>query len=127
MTERTQVDWVRETHAGSRTLGVEVAVEDMRDRLWPGDVVFIDPDLPPQPGDIVLAELSEDHAVVLRKYRPRTRASIELAPLNEDYPTYTLDAEHPGRILGVMVEHRAYRRRPATASLPPGRKTSGAA
>ncbi len=47
MTERTQVDWVREMHAGSRTLGVSVAGEDMRDRFWPGDVVFIDPDLAP--------------------------------------------------------------------------------
>jgi SOS-response transcriptional repressor LexA len=134
LTERTQVDWIRMEQAGERTLGMVIEREDMRDDIWPGDVVFLDPDVSPQPGDYVLAQvedINEEHAAVFRKYRPRRRDSagvliVELAPLNDDYPTYVIDAEHSGRILGVMVEHRKYRRRGAAGlPAPELRKTGG--
>jgi SOS-response transcriptional repressor LexA len=134
LTERTQVDWIRMEHAGERTLGMIIERQDMHDEIWPGDVVFLDPDVSPQPGDYVLAqveEADEEHAAVFRKYRPRRRDSagvliVELAPLNDDYPTYVIDSAHPGRILGVMVEHRKYRRRGAVGlPLPERRRTGG--
>jgi SOS-response transcriptional repressor LexA len=132
ISERTQVDWIRMEHAGERTLGMVIEREDMRDEIWSGDVVFLDPDVNPQPGDYVLAQVehvNEDQTAVFRKYRPRRRDSagvliVELTPLNDDYPTYVIDSEHPGRLLGVMVEHRKYRRRGA-AGLPDLRKTAG--
>ena len=34
----------------------------------------------------------------------------ELRPLNPNYEILYLDRAHPGRIIGVMVEHRRYRR-----------------
>jgi SOS-response transcriptional repressor LexA len=133
LSERTPVDWIRMEHAGERTLGMIIEREDMRDEIWSGDVVFLDPDASPQPGDYVLAQVedvNEKHVAVLRKYRPRRRDSagqliVELAPLNDDYPTYMIDAEHPGRILGVMVEHRKYRRRGAVGLPAPQLRKTG--
>jgi len=56
VTERTEVDWVRMKRGGERVIGVIVEGEDMMDEVWPGDVVFLDPELEPQPGDYVLAK-----------------------------------------------------------------------
>jgi SOS-response transcriptional repressor LexA len=116
ITDKTQVEWVRLEHASDRTIGVVVEEEDMMDAIGPGDHVFLAPELEPQPGDYVLAKLDDEEKVVFRKYRPRQRDRggvliVELAPLNEDHPTYVIDSKRSGRILGVMVEHRKYRRR----------------
>lgn len=128
ITDRTQVEWVRLEQASDRAIGVVVEEEDMMDIIGPGDHVFLDPELEPQPGDYVLAELDDEKKVVFRKYRPRQRDRagvlvVELAPLNEDYPTYVIDSKHSGRVLGVMVEHRKYRRRNVAKPSVPEPKT----
>ncbi|MGH8654549.1 MAG: LexA family protein [Gammaproteobacteria bacterium] len=128
ITDRIQVEWVRLERASNRAIGVVVEDEDMMDAIGPGDHVFLDPELEPQPGDYVLAKLDGEKKVVFRKYRPRQRDRegvlvVELAPLNEDYPTYAIDSKHSGRILGVMVEHRKYRRRNVVRPSVPGPKT----
>ncbi len=79
-----------------------------------GDVVIIDPELAPTPGDFVVAKNGENEAT-FKKFRPRGlnehgEQVIELVPLNEDYPSIRSDAQ-PFRIIGTMVEHRRYRRR----------------
>jgi len=128
ITDRTQVEWVRLEQASDRAIGVVVEEEDMMDTIGPGDHVFLDPELEPQPGDYVLAELDDEKKVVFRKYRPRQRDRagvlvVELTPLNEDYPTYVIDSKHSGRVLGVMVEHRKYRRRNVARPSVPEPKT----
>ncbi len=128
ITDRIQVEWVRLERASDRAIGVVVEEEDMMDAIGPGDHVFLDPELEPQPGDYVLAKLDGEKKVVFRKFRPRQRDRagilvVELAPLNEDYPTYAIDSKHPGHILGVMVEHRKYRRRNVARPSVPGPKT----
>ncbi|MGH8645611.1 MAG: S24 family peptidase [Gammaproteobacteria bacterium] len=128
ITDRTQVEWVRLERASDRAIGVVVEDEAMMDAIGPGDHVFLDPELEPQPGDYVLATLDDEKKVVFRKYRPRQRDRegvlvVELAPINEDYPTYVIDSKHTGRILGVMVEHRKYRRRNVVRSSVPVPKT----
>lgn len=128
ITDRTQVEWVRLERASNRVIGVVVEEEDMMDAIGPGDHVFLDPEVDPQPGDLVFARLDSEKKVVLRKFRPRQRDGagvlvVELAPLNEDYPIYVIDAKHTGRILAVMVEHRKYRRRTVASSSVPELKT----
>lgn len=133
ITDRIEVEWVRLERASERAIGFVVEEEDMMDAIGPGDHVFLDPELEPQPGDYVLAKLDGEKRVVFRKYRARQRDRmavpvVELVPLNEDYPTYVINSKHCGRILGVMVEHRKYRRRsvvkPSIAE-PKKRRRSG--
>ena len=79
-----------------------------------GDLIIVDPDEGPQPGDYVVAKNGSDGAT-FKKYRPRGidesgQEVFELVPLNEDYPTMHSDRQHI-QIIGVMVEHRSYRKR----------------
>lgn len=79
-----------------------------------GDKVIIDPAVSPQPGDFVVAKNTQEEAT-FKKYRPRGTDErgemvFELVPLNDDFPTLHSERDHL-HVIGVMVEHRKYRRR----------------
>lgn len=79
-----------------------------------GDVVIIDPEVEPAPGEFVVAKNGEEEAT-FKKYRPTFTDShgcqqFELVPLNNDYPVIN-SAIVPLKIIGTMVEHRIYRRK----------------
>ncbi|MDF8328297.1 S24 family peptidase [Aeromonas salmonicida] len=79
-----------------------------------GDLVIIDPDEQPRPGDYVVAKNGGEEAT-FKKYRPRGidengQDVFELVPFNEDYPSMHSDRQHI-EIIGVMVEHRSFRKR----------------
>lgn len=79
-----------------------------------GDLVIVDPDEQPRPGDYVVAKNGSKEAT-FKKYRPRGidengQEVFELVPLNEDYPPMYSDRQHI-EIIGVMVEHRIFRKR----------------
>jgi SOS-response transcriptional repressor LexA len=79
-----------------------------------GDRILVDPAVRPIAGDFVVAANGRDEAT-FKTYRPRGTDAVgnevfELVPLNPDYPTISSDRE-PARVIGVMVEHRRYRRR----------------
>jgi len=85
-----------------------------------GDRIIVDCNVTPLPGDFVVAKNGPDgehgkHAATFKKYRPRGmdeqgREVFELVPLNPDYPTMRSDRQRID-IIGVMVEHRRYRKR----------------
>lgn len=75
------------------------------------DQIIIDPNLSPLPGQIVIAMLEKTKQVVLRKYRAHStrsteNGSIDLIPLNEDWPIITLDSQLKGKIIGTVCELR---------------------
>ena len=79
-----------------------------------GDKVIIDPAVCPHPGDFVVAKNSVEEAT-FKKYRPRSTDAqgnmiFELVPLNDDFPTLNSERDHL-IVIGVMMEHRKYRRR----------------
>lgn len=79
-----------------------------------GDLIIVDPDEAPRPGDYVVAKNGDEEAT-FKKYRPRGldengQDVFELVPLNDDYPKLHSDRQHI-QIIGVMVEHRSYRKR----------------
>ncbi|MGL6512922.1 LexA family protein [Aeromonas hydrophila] len=79
-----------------------------------GDLVIIDPDEQPRPGDYVVAKNGSEEAT-FKKYRPRGidengQEVFELVPLNDDFPTMHSDRQHI-QIIGVMVEQRIFRKR----------------
>lgn len=89
---------------------LEITGDSMLPDFRPGDRVIIDPAVEPRPGDFVVAKLEAEPEATFKKYRLRAPGVVELAPLNDDYPTIIMDDAHPGRVIGVMVEHRRYRR-----------------
>lgn len=100
----------------SRSFAVYVRGESNAPEYREGDIVIIDPEIAPLPGDMIVAKLDGQDTATFKKYRPRGADAngqpvIELVPLNDDYPTLIIDAAHPGRIVGTMVEHRRLRKR----------------
>ncbi len=105
---------ITEQHLGSAAFGLIISGTSMAPEFEDGDKIIVDPDITPVPGDFVVAKLDDADEATFKKYRPRGidatgRPVIELVPLNEDWPSLRIDAEHPGRIVGTMVEHRRYR------------------
>ena len=99
---------------GPRGFGLWLRGNSMAPQFNEGDLVIVDPDEQPRPGDFVVAKNGSDEAT-FKKYRPRGidehgQEVFELVPLNEDYPTMHSDRQHI-EIIGVMVEHRAFRKR----------------
>lgn len=84
-----------------------------------GDVIVIDPNITPRPGDYVLGcrinEFTGEFETTFKKYKARGldemgREIFELVPLNDDFSTIS-SASQKIEIAGVMVEHRrSYRR-----------------
>ncbi len=76
----------------------------------PGDLILVDPDTQPSPGDYVVAKKAGENAVTFKKWRPRGFDDdgveyCELVPLNPDFPI--IDSRHtPFTICGVAVEHK---------------------
>ena len=80
----------------------------------PGDIVVIEPEWEPRPGDCVAARNGKQEAT-FKKYRlrgtdPQGNDIFELVPINENYPTVRSD-ETPLTIIGVMAELRRKTRR----------------
>ncbi|WP_246179329.1 LexA family protein [Pandoraea aquatica] len=97
-----------------QAFALEIEGQSMEPEFKEGDRIIIDPAVRPQPGDFVVAKNGCEEAT-FKKYRPRGigqdgREVFELVPLNVDYPTIS-SVNEPARIIGVMVEHRRYRRR----------------
>ncbi|WCH28840.1 LexA family protein [Aeromonas salmonicida] len=94
--------------------GLWLRGDSMLPQFKEGDLIIVDPDEVPQPGDYVVARNGNNEAT-FKKYRPRGvdengQEVFELVPLNDDYPSMHSDRQHI-QIIGVMVEHRSYRKR----------------
>lgn len=99
---------------GERAFAIELKGHSMEPEFVEGDIVLIDPDEHPHPGDFVVAKNGEE-AATFKKYRPRGigedgQEVFELVPLNEDFPTMRSDRQHI-QVIGTMVEHRRRRKR----------------
>lgn len=78
-----------------------------------GDRIIVDCTVTPVPGDFVVARYG-DQVATFKKYRPRGvdergRDVYELVPLNPDHPVLRSDRQEV-TLIGVMVEHRRYRK-----------------
>lgn len=92
----------------TRAFAMEIEGESMAPAFRSGDRVVIDTKVMPEPGDFVAAKAQG--LLTFRKYRARGNELFELVPLNEDWPVLRSDTCDI-KILGVMAEHRSYRRR----------------
>lgn len=80
------------------------------DMISPGDRIVCDPGKPYEPGRIVIAEVEGESTPVIGRYHRRRHSSgerfIEIVPSNPAFLTHIIDEEHPGRIIGRIVEIR---------------------
>jgi len=95
-----------------RAFALQIRGDSMLPEFKEGDRVIIDCEVAPQPGDFVVAQNGSEEATFKRFKLLSTgeKEIFELMPLNENYPSMRND-EHRIQIIGVMVEHRKYRRR----------------
>ena len=96
-----------DSDVGKGAFAVEIEGESMAPAFKHGDRVVIDPTLAAEPGDFVAAHIGG--AVTFRKFRQKEAGVYELVPLNSDWPTAN-SKETEIKLLGVMVEHRSYRK-----------------
>ena len=94
--------------------GLEIDGNSMAPDYLPGDIVIIEPEWSPRPGDCVAARNGKQEAT-FKKYRLRGSNAdgndiFELVPINDNYPTVRSD-ETPLTIIGVMAELRRKTRR----------------
>jgi len=104
----TDMDWSQYTFA------LKIVGDSMEPDFKAGDVIVVDPEIEPAPGEFVVAKNGE-HEATFKKYRPTVfspegKQHFELVPLNDDYPTMK-SVEREIKIIGTMVEHRIYRRK----------------
>ncbi|SFO10791.1 helix-turn-helix domain-containing protein [Xenorhabdus japonica] len=104
----TDMNW------SGRAFALRIDGDSMEPDFKAGDIVIIDPEVTPNPGEFVVAASYEREAT-FKKYRPIAinidgTQHFELIPLNNDYPI--LDNQRIKiTIMGTMVEHRIYRRK----------------
>ena len=99
---------------GKMSFALEVRGDSMKPDILEGDVVIVDPDVQPVPGDYVVAK-NGSHEATIKRYRPRGTNEageeyFELVPANPDYPTIRSDHSQV-MIIGVVMERRVRRRK----------------
>lgn len=96
---------------GCNAFALRIEGDSMTPEFKEGDIVVIDPELEPYPGEFVFAK-NGGHEGTFKKYRPLGigTGDFELVPLNPDYPVLK-SSDHHISIIGVMIEHRIYRRK----------------
>jgi len=95
-----------------RSFALQIRGDSMAPKFQEGDRVIVDCEVAPQPGDFVVARNGGEEAT-FKKYKLISLGDqevFELTPLNENYPSMRSDQHHI-QIIGVMMEHRQYRRR----------------
>lgn len=91
-----------------RTFAARIKGTSMMPDFKEGEIIIIDTEVIPQPGDFVLAQ-NEQQEATFKKYRARGcgddgRDIFDLVPINPDYATIQTDSTKT-QIIGVIVEH----------------------
>lgn len=100
--------------APKNAFAMRIKGESMKPRLQEGDLILIDPDRSPTPGDIVVARSDENFTeeATVKQYAitgmdDEGNEIFELRPINPLFGTYSSD-EHRLSIVGVVFEIRQF-------------------
>ena len=80
----------------------------MQPELNTGDLVVVDADRAPNPGDFVVAYLTSKKQTILRKYGETNDCLFQLLPSNDLWGTINVKTLDDVLICGVVVEFRRY-------------------
>lgn len=109
----TKVEFVPVSTALSDSIGknafaLKIKDESMMPEFRLKDVIIVDPDTKPKPGDFVVALIDGEQEVIVRKYKQLSASKeiqqFELIALNEDWADIRVDSnEMKARIIGCGV------------------------
>lgn len=96
---------------GNNLLATFIEDKSMSPDFMPNDIVIIDFDRKPKPGNYVLAYDKIANTNVIRKYKQTTTSKknhFELVALNPDWGTIEMKSAKDGYIIATVIEHRRY-------------------
>ncbi|QEH50631.1 helix-turn-helix domain-containing protein [Histophilus somni] len=109
--EITQYEMISsQIKAGRNAFYLKIVGNSMSPRFQEGDMVLIDPEIYPTPGDFVVA-VNEDNEATFKQYKEtgevdeHGRKHFKLVPLNDNFGTLS-SKHHKIKIIGKAVEHR---------------------
>ena len=92
-----------------RVVGDSMASDEVRAQIREGTYVLVNPNLEPEPGDVVVVWLKDSNAGVLKEYWPTPRTVI-LRSWNAEHAPIVLDEDTPAIIQGVVIGWPTIRR-----------------
>ena len=102
------VDQFNKSHANACLFAVTVEDTSMQPEFNPSDLVIVDAERAPNPGDHVLAYFPAKKQTVLRKYGEAEGCLFQLLASNELWATVNVKGGDEAVVCGVVVEHRRY-------------------
>ncbi|STX50179.1 phage repressor [Legionella busanensis] len=91
---------------GKYAFALQVFDESMEPELKIGDILIVDPDVEPKPGNFVVAQLDGEE-IFIRRFKQLTTfkslSRFELLAINMHWATIQITEEIPCRILGTVV------------------------
>lgn len=92
---------------GKNAFALSVKDESMVPEFKFDDVVIIDPDTQPNPGDFVIVRLENESEVIIRKFKQlsasREKPEFELIAINNDWPDVKISKEFNKIFIGTVI------------------------
>jgi len=109
LAERTiVVDGFNKTQHSEYLFAVCVEDTSMQPDFCVSDLVVVDAQLSPKPGDYVLVYLIGKKQCVLRKYGEANGSLFQLLASNELWATVSVKQMDEVKVIGVIIEHRRF-------------------
>ena len=102
------IDECNTSHSSPRLFSTTVDDSSMEPEFNKGDIIIIDPELLPKPGDFVLVYLLEKKQILFRKYQEVQGSRYRLLANNELWAIVDIIDPNEATFLGVVVEHRRF-------------------
>ena len=116
--EENEETYIRFPKTGEHQFAIKVEgccmenPDDLRNSIYDGDYIIIDPDVTPRNGDVVLARISSEFSTIKRMYINET--TVDLVPDNPKCKTLTKkkqDLEIVGKVVNVFRPIKRVRKR----------------
>lgn len=92
---------------GKNAFVLMVTDESMHPELRISDLIVIDPETKPKPGNFILAKFEANHEAVVRKYKQLSTSAgsdeFELIALNDDWANIHVTSELTCEIIGTVI------------------------
>ena len=92
---------------GEHAFALYIKDDSMTPEFRLNDMLIIDPEIIPNPGDFVLAHLDNDNEVLIRKYKQLSASKIdkdfELIALNENWADIRVTGDFGGKLIGPVI------------------------